>query len=790
MEFRRVLLCSAAAVTAAFGATTSFAEVADAPAASTAAPNAISEVVVTARRKSESLQSVPTAVTAFTQTALTEKSVASAWDLSRTVPGLTVSADSGNGGLASFSIRGKGQNYGAAAGSVETYFAEVPLSAPFQIPTLPAQFFDLQSLQVLKGPQGTLFGRSTTGGAVLIVPQAPTDRFEGYARAQGGNFGDVQLEGAINVPINDKAALRVAAFDWQRDGYMHTVAGITDPSSGKVLPAQTYANQDETELRATLLLNPTDNLENSTIATYHYDHTRSSGGAGLNIIGYGAPNGLGAFQTPGYGTRTTYTDTNLTKPASKIWALINTTTYKITPQLTFKNILGYIDAAGYTNDASDSDGTPIGAVSINLDTPSRSRKNQQLTDEVQFQGHNFNDRLSWTAGGLLDQTREPGGASSINYASYVTNFGSTNSTFEQNTVNSESLFGSATYKVNSKLNVSAGYRHTWDDVQFAQEQQAGGNPIMTGPLTHYETKLEGDTYNIDADYHVTNQLMVYGGYRRGYKHGGFNESQTDPALASFRPETVDDFYLGEKFDTRIWEMPIRINVEGYDDLYHDMQQSYLSFNGLQLTTVTTNVPETTFRGFDGDITAEPTPWLKVTGTYALIDAFITKWPDHTLAGYTGDLKSNPVPYVSRNKYTLSARLHLQLANNQGELALTPSVNYQDRFYTSALTTQLPYAEEAAIGGLFCQGAPLATAIACGTFNTVAHGGGYVPGYATFDLRGEWNHILGSRFNGAITATNLTNKLYYTGNSSTLNIGVQADAYGPPRMITVELSTKF
>jgi len=102
---------------------------------------------------------------------LTERAITSAFDLNRAVPGLTVEADSGNAGLPAFSIRGKGQNYGAAAGSVETYFADIPLSAPFQIPTLPPQFFDLQSLQVLKGPQGTLFGRSTTGGAMVLVNQ-------------------------------------------------------------------------------------------------------------------------------------------------------------------------------------------------------------------------------------------------------------------------------------------------------------------------------------------------------------------------------------------------------------------------------------------------------------------------------------------------------------------------------------------------------------------------------------------------------------------------------------------
>src|ERR1700693_3326494 len=150
----------------------------------------LEEVVVTARRREERLQDVPTALLAFDQTELTQKAIVTSYDLARNVPGLVVDAGTGNPGVQQFSIRGRGLNFGAAAGSVETYFAEVPLSPPFGLPTLPAQFFDIGSLEVLKGPQGTLFGRSTTGGAVLITPQAPVDGFGGYARLQGGNHGD------------------------------------------------------------------------------------------------------------------------------------------------------------------------------------------------------------------------------------------------------------------------------------------------------------------------------------------------------------------------------------------------------------------------------------------------------------------------------------------------------------------------------------------------------------------------------------------------------------------------
>ena len=271
----RAIYGSCAAIVAFGMAMPAWAQNAPAPAVQPAEEAGTGDIVVTAQRKEESLQKVPVAIIAFSQKTLTEKSIFSAFDLNKAVPGLATVADSANSSIPTFSIRGRGQSYGAASGSVETYFADVPLSPPFESPSLPPQFFDLQSVQVLKGPQGTLFGRNSTGGAVLFVPAPPTDKFEGYVRVQGGNYGDFQFEGAVNLPISDKALLRIAGFDWHRKGYVRTIGGRTD-YFGHILPSQTFANQDVTEVRATLLLKPSDSFTNSTIFTYHTDSNRGS----------------------------------------------------------------------------------------------------------------------------------------------------------------------------------------------------------------------------------------------------------------------------------------------------------------------------------------------------------------------------------------------------------------------------------------------------------------------------------------------------------------------------------
>ncbi|MBV9511460.1 MAG: TonB-dependent receptor, partial [Caulobacteraceae bacterium] len=561
-------------------------------------------VIVTARRRREDLERTPEAVATFSQASLTEHAITSAFGLSAYTPGLNVEADAGNVGLPSFAIRGRGQVYGAAASSVETYFAEVPLSAPSQIPTLPPQFFDLASLDVLKGPQGTLFGRSTTGGAVSVTPKAPTDALGGYGRLQGGTYDDLQAEGALNLPLAaDKAALRVAAFTWRRDGYMHTFAGARNDVTGRVMGSQTYDNVDESEARASLLLRPTAALTNTAIFTYHYDQTRASGGSGVMIDPV-----RGTVGAPGYGTFWTGSNVDFTKPPTRVWAVIDTAVYALSPYLSFENIFGFVDAEGFTNDAADADGLQ-NRTTIDLPAvPGRPRRNRQTTDELQLEGKSFEERLSWLVGGLWDRTREPGGRninlSTESIIGAANPWGGPGSLlegrFEQNNIDSYGAYASGTAKLTDRLNLTAGYRHSWYRIAYvsgcgtaiapayAAEPDGGAvcQALGFAGLARLPTlNTGGDAYSLDLDYHPAAGLMLYGGYRRGYKHGGYNPAAPTYAPSGaviqtpFAAETVDDFYLGVKAQFRLVGRPARVNLEGYDDLYRDYQAAYLGVSG-------------------------------------------------------------------------------------------------------------------------------------------------------------------------------------------------------------------
>jgi iron complex outermembrane recepter protein len=221
------------------------------------------DIVVTARRREEALQEIPLAVTAFTADTLREKNIATQDDLVAHTPSLQIRSNGAQRTDGGFFIRGQGATFGTQPGVV-VYTNEVP---DFRVTTLGnnTQFYDLENIQVLKGPQGTLFGRSTTGGAVLLTTKKPTNDFEGYLEAKAGNYKYFEITGAINVPIiQDKVALRVAGNLVRRAGF--TISRNT---------GQDLDDKNRESYRISLLITPVDEFENYTI--FRSEHINESG---------------------------------------------------------------------------------------------------------------------------------------------------------------------------------------------------------------------------------------------------------------------------------------------------------------------------------------------------------------------------------------------------------------------------------------------------------------------------------------------------------------------------------
>src|SRR5690554_2517487 len=239
----------------------------------------IEEITVTARRTEESIQSVPVSVTALDANMLRESSITSTEELQMSILGVYLAGSGGRQNVI-YQIRGQAKALsGSTQPAVVSYFAEVP--EPVWGSSVPQ--FDMANIQVLKGPQGTLFGRNTTGGAILYTPQAPEHEFSGYVGGTLGDYDHRRFQGAINIPlVDDKVALRIAGDVNKRDGYTKNigVGGDLDDTDTKAL-------------RVSLLVEPNEYISNTTI----FDHFKSeNNGTGIVLAElYEGPNALTGY---------------------------------------------------------------------------------------------------------------------------------------------------------------------------------------------------------------------------------------------------------------------------------------------------------------------------------------------------------------------------------------------------------------------------------------------------------------------------------------------------------------
>ncbi len=389
-------------------------------------PGGLEEIIVTARRVEERAQDVPISMTVYNQQELTNANIVNAADLATITPGLIANERFGADN-SSFAIRGFTQELRTTP-SVGVYFADVV--APRGGYTItsgdgagPGAFFDLQNVQVLRGPQGTLFGRNTTGGAVMLVPQRPTDEFGGYAEVSGGDFDMLRGQAVLNLPAGDRVRFRLGIDAQKRDGYQNNVSDVGPDD---------FADVEYLAARASMVIDLTPNLENYTIATY----LDSSNNGTLSQVFACNPTPSGIPLPPeaqmcrgalgGNDFQGGFYDVQnaLPNPSSEMeqWQVINTTTWNATDNLTVKNILSFANletvlvsgVAGTDWHASDIT-TSLFSPAVPWAPPAASPHpfiplmsgvvpgqptvaQDTFVEEFQLQGRAFDSRLTWQAG--------------------------------------------------------------------------------------------------------------------------------------------------------------------------------------------------------------------------------------------------------------------------------------------------------------------------------------------------------------------------------------------------------
>ncbi|ARR55279.1 hypothetical protein HY78_18430 [Rhizorhabdus wittichii DC-6] len=689
-------------------------------------PNALEEIVVTARRREESLQSVPVSVTALTGQALAAGGVKNVVDLQFKTPGLTTVGAGGSRTQTVFAIRGQTQAYGGSFPGVISYFADVPITNQAATP-----FLDLQNVQVLKGPQGTLFGRNTTGGAVLFNPQRPTSDFGGYALVKVGNYNLRHAEGALNVPIiPDVLTVRLAAQRIKRDGYTLV---ITDGSHRDNVNSHAY--------RASLLFTPSESFTNYLVVDGAGAHD-SGGTFMLNSV---RPNSIVTLVYPDVlqyvqdqlarGPRKIGSDVDTSNKFKQI-LIVNSATYEFTPNFSVKDIFSFQSFS--QNYTTDQDGSSYSILWFPI-----SAHNHFITNEFQGLGTALNGKLNLIAG-LYYEKSSPNGSNGA--ASRV--FGTIYLASGANYDSSKAIYGQATYDLGAiapGLKFTAGGRYTWDDRKYID--------LLAG-TSALKARFKAPTYNFSLDYRINSDLFVYAATRRGYKSGGFNPTSPVPEFAKFEPEYLTDFEVGIKSDWRIGGVVGRTNLSAYTGNYTDIQKSQtVQVNGRPVGA-TLNASKGKVRGIDFETTVNPTPWLSLTSFYSYTDAFYKKFPSSE-----GDATASAFSNTPKHKLGVTGEFKAPLSDDNGALSFLASYYYQSHQYFWDLNFNNPESR--------------------------------APGYNLVNLRAEWSNIGGKPLSLSIFGNNIFNKKYMQqGNPLATVFGFNSVAYGDPRMYGAELRYNF
>ncbi|SEP65297.1 TonB-dependent Receptor Plug Domain [Solimonas aquatica] len=781
----------------------------------------LEEVIVSAQRRDESAQEVPISITVFDAKQLANANITNSSDLAAYTPSLSTNQRFGADN-ATFSIRGFTQELRTTS-SVAIYMAEVVAPRGQSSQTSgdgagPGSMFDLANVQVLKGPQGTLFGRNTTGGAVLLVPNKPSNEFGGYLELTGGEWDARRAQGVINVPVTEHFKTRLAIDRNVRDGYLRNITDIG---------ADHLGSTDYLAGRFSMLWDIGEALQNYTIVSYiDSDSTGYSSqlyACNPNTVTsdfFLAFSGLLQAQPcqqqldrqkaagqDGFYDLVSTIKTPVT--AIKEKRLINTLSWDINDDLKLKNILAY--AHLHTENGSDIFGTqfryslagvPIDpnparefktGISVpNPDIPVTSQKT--YVAELQLQGSSFDHALEWQTGVYYEHSL-PDGFSGNNSAGLVScevatiegapsGFncydplaGAVGGVLVQHYKTeylNRAVYSQTTWHITDEFNLTGGLRYTWDHTEGygikTRYAWALATPLApTEQISSPHTSSKAPTGVLEFDYKPFRGNMAYAKYVRGYRQGSVILA-ADPGVDTFKPERVDTYEVGIKTQFG-GPVPGRFNLSVFYNDFTDqqLQLGYVSPTALQTTTIV-NAGKSRIKGIEGEAYFQLLDSLSLALSFSLLDTKLLEQEDQTarvrdaggpIAGFSvtpiADV-GDELPYAPKQSYVASLSWRVPTAAEIGDIDAGVTYSYIGR-QRSAASSSGPY--------------------------------GLLDAFSLLNLNLSWSHILASPIDFVMFGTNVLNEKYTTYTSGTYNLlAFESRVVGAPRMIGARLRYNF
>lgn len=606
----------------------------------------LEEVVVTAQRRDESLQSVPIAVTALSGEEMRIADISDLSGISVRTPGFSMG--SFNKGQPQLFIRGIGSNADGAGSdvSVVTFLDEVYIGrAAGQVFDL----FDLERVEVLRGPQGTLFGKNAIGGAVNMHTSKPSDTFYGRAEATLGNYDAMVIRGLVSGPLADNVFGKFSANMRQRDGYVESVV-----TGGEM------SNQDNWGVRGALRFTPSDDLELQLIADYSES---DEAGNGRVLISPGLLPDIAAsagFRTGSF-DKTFADNTGVQK--TEIGGLSLRADWQI-GNGTLTSISAYRMSEYQMSDdipawSLDIVGGPLDADTI------VDEESSQFSQEFRFSSSAMDERLQWIAGlyYFTEEVERNEDAQVFVAATAGTNLGFALS-FQDNTTDSYSAFLDMTYDLTDALSLTVGGRYTYEEKDI---RQVGVAPLVVAHTINesYDVRdnetWDAFTPRVVLNYQFTDSVFAYASYSNGFKSGGYQGTAATAvgAATPFDQEDADAFEIGVK--SELLDNRLRLNAAIFTLDYTDLQVLVRkeAFPGDPLgIVVTENAADATSQGLELEFTAVLGGGFEVSGTYAYLDAEYDRYLEPNGINNAGNRLRN----APENAYTLVGSYEHSLGN--------------------------------------------------------------------------------------------------------------------------------
>lgn len=643
------------------------------------AQDVIEEIVVTALKREQNIQDVSASITAFTGDQIREMGMTRAQDIGWATPGLYATGSSGDTNPL-YTIRGIGLNdvFSNNNPTVGIYVDEI--IQPFT-PMMGFQLFDMERIEVLKGPQGTLYGRNSTGGAINFISRRPGDETNGYVRLGYGEFERFEAEAAIGGPLSDTVGGRVAFYTVQQnEGWIDNT--VTGDDVGEL---------DQIAVRAMLEWRPTDTFEARLTGTYGREDSESLPREHVGFLDSANPANLCASALAGernegpcissLGYFDPTTDRYTVENSSVLGQRNDTDTFSINftfnweiGEMTLTSITGYSEFDRVYSE--DSDGTSI----IMLDS--------QFTDdikafsqEVRLTGETEGG-IEWVIGAFFsDDTIDGDILQALDQHFFLTRV-DTNWTQESS---SAAAFGHFDYPFTDRLSLVGGIRYTHEEKDFRYDavdlDTFGTTQFLPTPAAGIVSDISNNEVSgqISLEYALTDDVLSYFSFSRGFKSGGykaaiaFNPDELEP----FVEETLNAYEIG--FKSTLADGKIRLNAAAYYYDWNDFQAFVTEVRSGINVIVLDNAGDAEVYGIEADLLWHPVEGLDIQTAINWMDTEIKEF--NTIPG-TADATGNRLANSPEFMFNGRVRYEFPLGNTGFNAYLLTDIIHRSRVFYS------------------------------------------------------------------------------------------------------------